>query len=158
VKTIQQHGATPAVAKGQAHPRLENTQAHTTRIPTSIRLDDISPPSERRRHDCYGRSSSGRSKQIKKPTIRGAHNTDKVSGPPPRHPAAPPCPTDRQHHLPGPLSRLTTARTRATTPHATATSSPSCTRQTTRRPRPPYHIRGRRPGLKVKPPPLRRAN
>jgi hypothetical protein len=61
-----------------------------------------------------------------------------VSGPPPRHPAAPPRHADRQHHLPGPPSRLATARTRATTPHDSATRSPSCTELTARRPRLPH--------------------
>jgi hypothetical protein len=39
-----------------------------------------------------------------------AINTDKDSGPPPRHPAAPLRQSDHQHHLPGPPSRHTTTR------------------------------------------------
>jgi hypothetical protein len=58
------------------------------------------------------------------------------SGPPPWHPFAPPHPTDRQHQLLGSPSRLATARTRATTPHDSATRSPSCTGQSARRSRP----------------------
>jgi hypothetical protein len=49
---------------------------------------------------------------------------------------------DRTHHLPGPPSRRATARTRATTPHDSATRSPSCTGQTARRPRPPHQHPG----------------
>jgi hypothetical protein len=57
------------------------------------------------------------------------------------HPALP-LPADHQHHLPGPPSRRTTARTRATTPHDPATRSPSCTGQTARRPRPSHQHPG----------------
>jgi hypothetical protein len=71
-----------------------------------------------------------------------SHHIDKVLGPPPRHPAAPPRLVDHQHHLPGPPSRHTTARTRATTLHDTATRSPRCTEQTVRRPRPPHQHSG----------------
>jgi hypothetical protein len=73
---------------------------------------------------------------MKKPTLREALNTDKASGPPPRQQAAPPRPADLHLHLPGPPSRHTTTRKRATTPHDSVTRSPSCTEQTARRPRP----------------------
>jgi hypothetical protein len=49
---------------------------------------------------------------------------------------------DPQQHLPGPPSRRATTRTRATTPHNSATRSPSCTGQTARRPRPPHQHPG----------------
>jgi hypothetical protein len=51
-------------------------------------------------------------------------------------------PTDRQHHLPGPPSRHTTACTRATMLHDTVILSPSYTVPTTRRPRPPHQLSG----------------
>jgi hypothetical protein len=118
---------------------------------------------------------------MKKPTLRGAAskrprrpaskpasssarlkdnalNTAKASGPPPRHPAAPPHMADHQHLLPGPPSRHTTARTRATTPHDSATRSPSCTGLTARRPRPPRQHPGPPPWPKSQPPPPRRIN
>jgi hypothetical protein len=49
---------------------------------------------------------------------------------------------DRTHHLPGLPSRRATARTRVTTPHDSATRSPSCTGKTARGPRPPHQHPG----------------
>jgi hypothetical protein len=92
---------------------------------------------------------------MKKPTLREALNSDKASGPPPRQQAAPPRPADLHLHLPGPPSRHTTTRKRATTPHNSVTRSPSCTEQTARRPWPSRQHPGPPPRPKS---PQRRVN
>jgi hypothetical protein len=76
-------------------------------------------------------------------------HTDKVSGPPPLHHAAPPRLASHQQHLSGPPSRPTPARTQ---PPATQTAQGKPFTDHGHRTK----IKNRHPSIEVKPPPLRR--
>jgi hypothetical protein len=102
-KTVQQqtqhYRAKPTPATGPNHPSLGNPYT------TQPRADGQTPPSERKRHDCEEEQTQDAQTKMKKPSTL----TD-FSGPPPQHPAIPPRPAGRQHHLSGPPSQRTTAR------------------------------------------------
>jgi hypothetical protein len=104
-----------------------------------------------RRRACYERSKHGTLRRRRRSQLSRRAATRHTS--PTRYKAA-----KHSDHLPGPPSRRTTAHRRATAPHDTATRSPSCTGKLLIDHSRHTNIRGRRPGLKVTPPPLRRVD